>query len=524
MPDWTSSMQQTFEYYRVDPGTWKDVEKLNNIKSSSITRDADTETLESATIDITESVGECYIRVYLITIQNGLKEKHPLGTFLVQTPSSSFNGKIRNVSMDAYSPLLELKEKKPPLGYSILKNESIMDNAYRITRENVTAPVISNKPTEIIGRNLLASSYLKSGTTKELVLSTWASIIITHDNLVKMIEEGQTYTFSYDAELIARTDCPTIYNNAYGFIFYSSKQAKSYDSFYGSPKITNIGDKSSNVFTFTAKSKVPGTSPNYPDDMCVLVHTHRYTTNGGSPVGHDTIRFSNLKIEKGDKATKWSPAPEDSILADPPDDPLYTDFVSNTDDTWLTFLIDLVANAKYEFSLDEMGRVLFSPKQDTASLQPVWTYDDSNSSILYPELNMDHDLYGIPNVVEVIYSNGSNNYYAKVVNDDVNSPISTVNRGREILYRVTDPDLAGTPTNNQVQEYAENLLKELSCLEYSITYTHAYCPVKIGDCIRLNYSRAGLTDIKAKVVSQTIKCEPGCPVTEKAVFTTKLWG
>ena len=35
---------------------------------------------------------------------------------------------------------------------------------------------------------------------------------------------------------------------------------------------------------------------------------------------------------------------------------------------------------------------------------------------------------------------------------------------------------------------------------------------------------AGITDIKAKVVSQSIKCESGCPVTEKAVFTTKLWG
>ena len=24
MPDWTKSMQQTFEYYVVDPNTWKD--------------------------------------------------------------------------------------------------------------------------------------------------------------------------------------------------------------------------------------------------------------------------------------------------------------------------------------------------------------------------------------------------------------------------------------------------------------------------------------------------------------------
>ena len=361
MVNWLESMQQTFEYYIVDPNTWKDIQLIDNVKSCSITRDSETETLGSATISIMESVGECYIRIYLITIQNGVKEKHPLGTFLVQTPSSTYDGRARNVTMDAYTPLLELKENRPPLGYSILKydsanansSESIMSIAKRLTQEHTRAPVIEAK------------------------------------------------------------------NN-----------------------------------------------------------------------------------EK-----------------------LYYDFVANPNsDTWLTFLADLIANAKYIFSLDELGRILFSPKQETASLQPVWTYDDSNSSILYPSLSMDHDLYGIPNVVEVVYSNGSKSFYAKAINDDANSPTSTITRGREITYRDTDPDIVGNPTDVQIQEYANRLLSELSSIEYTITYTHGYCPVRIGDCVRLNYSRAGLTGIKAKVISQTIKCEPGCPVTEKAVFTTKLWG
>lgn len=351
MPDWTSTMQQTFEYYTVDPGTWKDMKKIDDVLSSTINRDLNAETLGSASITIGESLGECYIRIYLITIQNGIKEKHPLGTFLIQTPSYSFDGKIKDVTMDAYTPLLELKENPPPLGYSILKEENIMDRAYAIVREQVRAPVIQ-------------------------------------------------------------------------------------------------------------------------------------TTN---------------------------------------DKTLYTDFVANTTDTWISFIYDLLANAKYTLSLDELGRVLFSPEQDTASLQPVWTYDDTNSSILYPNLDIDHDLYGIPNVVEVIYSNGSEYYYGVAKNTDENSPISIPNRGREITHRVTDPDLVGDPTEEQIQQYAEQLLREMSALEYTITYTHGYCPVRIGDCVRLNYSRAGVYGIKAKVISQSIKCEPGCPVTEKAVFTAELW-
>lgn len=351
MPDWTKTMQQTFEYYMVDPGTWKEIKKIDCVLDSSISRDSTLETLGSASITVSESLSECYIRIYLVTIQNGAKERHSLGTFLVQSPSYSFDGKITNITLDAYTPLLELKENPTPLGYSILKGENILDTAYRIVKEQVRAPVVKTQNDETLSSN----------------------------------------------------------------------------------------------------------------------------------------------------------------------------FVANLNDTWITFVRDLIANAEYSLALDDVGRILFTPNQDTMSLQPIWTYDDSNSSILYPELTVDRDLYGIPNVVEVIYSNGTEYYYGRAVNEDPSSPISTINRGREITHRESNPNLLGNPNQKRIQEYAENLLKELSSLEYTITYTHGYCPVRIGDCVRLNYKRAGINGIKAKVISQNIKCEPGCPVTEKAVFTTELW-
>jgi hypothetical protein len=351
MPDWTKSMQQTFEYYIVDPGTWKDVKMLNNVISCTINRDLETDTLGSATIDINETLGESYVRVYLITIQNGVKERFPLGTFLVQTPSSNYNGTLREVSMDAYTPLIELKENPPPIGYFIPEKENIMQHACSLIDEHMRAPIV-------------------------------------------------------------------------------------------------------------------------------------YTSNAKDLAGN---------------------------------------FVANTDDTWFTFTKDLITLAEYEFALDELGRVLFSPIQDIETLQPVWTYTDNNASILYPELSMNHDLYDIPNVVEVIYTNSGKNFYSRVENNDPNSPISIVNRGRTKLRRVTDPGFSGIPTADEVDEYAEKLLKTLSTVEYSISYSHTYCPVRLGDCIRLNYSRAGITGVKAKVVSQSIRCEPGCPVSEKAIFTTKLW-
>lgn len=351
MTDWLSSMTQEFEYYTVDPGTWREVRKLTEVTSSTINRDLSNDTLGSATIDTTEYIGEEYVRIYLVTVQNGLRERYPLGTFLVQTPSFSFDGMVNDFSLDAYTPLLELNENPPPLGYSLRKGDNIMENAYLICRDHMRGPVI--------------------------------------------------------------------------------------------------------------------------------------------------------------KAVS--------------DDTLYDNFVSNTNDTWLTFVKDLIANANFELGLDEMGRLVFNPKQRVAALSPVWTYDDSNSSILYPELSVDQDIYGVPNVVEVVYSTATTLMYARAVNDDPNSIVSTVSRGREILYRETSPMFSGTPTQKLLDDYAAQLLKEKSALEFSIKYKHGYCPVRVGDCVRLNYDRAGITGVKAKVTSQSIDCTPGCQVSETATYSINLW-
>ena len=58
MPDWTKSMQQSYEYYTVEPTTLADIKRLDNVKRAKFTRELDAETLGSATIDVTNSVGE----------------------------------------------------------------------------------------------------------------------------------------------------------------------------------------------------------------------------------------------------------------------------------------------------------------------------------------------------------------------------------------------------------------------------------------------------------------------------------
>ena len=45
MIDWTQSMNQTYEYYVVNPSTWRDGDKIQNVKTASIVRDSTVETL-----------------------------------------------------------------------------------------------------------------------------------------------------------------------------------------------------------------------------------------------------------------------------------------------------------------------------------------------------------------------------------------------------------------------------------------------------------------------------------------------
>ena len=353
MIDWTKSMSQTFEYYKVDPISWGITEKLDTVISSSVTFDIDSESISSANITLSESVGEIYVRIYLICNQDDIDYRFCLGTYLIQTPNISFNGTINNISVDAYSPLLELKEKYTPIGYYIPKNTGILDTVGHICRDVIRPPVVIASDTE------------------------------------------------------------------------------------------------------------------------------------------------QTKMESG--------------------------FVSEVNETYLAFLSSALKVADYRFDLDDEGRILFTPIDKLTYIRPVWTYNDDNSSILYPDITSEKDLYGIPNVVEVLYSSGTEKVFARAENHDPTSPTSIESRGREIVHRNTSPPFSIAPLQTVLDQYAERTLENMSMLKNTITYKHGYCSVRVGDGVRINYEKAGIKNVIAKVIKQSISCEPGCPVEETAIFMSTLY-
>ena len=371
MIDWTKSMSQTYEFYVVNPYTGMNKEKLYNVTGASITRDLQSDTQVSGSIEYDGELDEAYVRVYLVAEQGEEHEKIPLITMLCQTPSTSYNGKYKKTSITGYSPLIELQNCYPPFGYTFPKAG--------------TTPLTNDDPYRL-------------------------------DNLIQSLCDDNMRT-----------------------------------------TVLSIGEDLSD----TQRAKM--TEP---------------------------------------------------IVTDP-------------QQTWFEVISQLIGLTDYMFRVTPLGVTYFEKKPKLSRMAPIWTYDTENSSILSADISIDRDIYGIPNVIEVIVTSISGSIMnVSVENNDTNSPTSIPSRGRRVVSRIINPeDIGKLPPNSEdkLREYAKDKLEKVNELTYTISYKHGYCDVNIGDCVKINYPEAGIDNIKALVINQKIDCKTGCEVEETAIFTRKLF-
>lgn len=160
------------------------------------------------------------------------------------------------------------------------------------------------------GRNLLPSYnekylgqiYEKVTNTHNFTLSEWAKSIYRDDFIHSKLIPGETYTLTFDTEIIELSNKPSYVLNV-GLILYDRNTLKTLVNAY--EKIERVvGNKNHKSVTFTFEQG------NYN----ILAYTNLSSQNGtsdGKPYESDTVRFTNLKLEKGNVATDWTPAPED---------------------------------------------------------------------------------------------------------------------------------------------------------------------------------------------------------------------
>ena len=199
------------------------------------------------------------------------------------------------------------------------------------------------------------------------------------------------------------------------------------------------------------------------------------------------------------------------------------DYVANTDDTWLDFIVSVMRqnNISYGITPEGVFYIYEAFKYDRCPSTYFFTTDDK--SIILPNVSYTQDIYNIPNVVEVYTSNAKGYNCVRIINDGPNATSVTA-RGREIVYRETSPSILGIPSDEEITIYATKLLESLSTIKVELSFEHAYVPeVNIGDTITIDYPEAGIFGQKALVLDQQLDCSQGLIVSTTASFERQYW-
>lgn len=132
---------------------------------------------------------------------------------------------------------------------------------------------------------------------------------------------------------------------------------------------------------------------------------------------------------------------------------------------------------EWRMRLDGYGNIFIEPY----NYNSVATFDALENDVIEPSLSVTYDWFNCPNVYRAVLDDT----YAVARDDDPNSVLSTVNRGREIWVEDSSVYLQEGET---LSEYAEKMLLTSQQSSTSISYDRRFDPsVYISDAIRLNY-------------------------------------
>ena len=160
----------------------------------------------------------------------------------------------------------------------------------------------------------------------------------------------------------------------------------------------------------------------------------------------------------------------------------------------------------WRIRIDGMGNIHVLSKATEISAR----FDTINNDVIEPSIQKEYDWFECPNVFRAV----SGDISATVVDDDPNSPLSTVSRGREIWMEETNCDNA---EGESITEYAMRRLKEEQQVGMKISYDRRYNPdVYTADYVYLNYPSQGIVGTFV-VTSQNIELGYGAKTSEEVM-------
>lgn len=167
----------------------------------------------------------------------------------------------------------------------------------------------------------------------------------------------------------------------------------------------------------------------------------------------------------------------------------------------LKIVNELLAFAGYQSAnVNGYGNVTFVKQSDVTKSQPVYTFSDDETSILYSNIKDSRDWYSTPNVVICTSTSQDKTMAATAVNNNPKDPYSTVSRKREIA-RVEE--ISDIPDYKALQAKADLLLQTSSLRMQHVEFASGFVPINVGDVIALDIQSANL-DGKYSVQSMSI--------------------
>jgi len=183
---------------------------------------------------------------------------------------------------------------------------------------------------------------------------------------------------------------------------------------------------------------------------------------------------------------------------------LSTSIIAEDAETRLTMVDKVLDAIDWRIRIDGDGTINVEPKP----LEPVVAFDPLENDVIETELKISADWYSCPNVYLAI-----NEDMAGIARDDSpDSPLSTVNRGREVWMVDSSCELS---QNESIGQYAQRKLDEAQQIQRTAEYDRRYFPdVVPGDLVRLHYPAQNLDGV-FNVTSQSIELGYGARTSEQ---------
>lgn len=189
---------------------------------------------------------------------------------------------------------------------------------------------------------------------------------------------------------------------------------------------------------------------------------------------------------------------------------------SEVGDTKLDMVNDLLDLAGFRAAkTDPMGRVILRKYVTPSEQSPIWSFSEGPTAKFEREMTDERDITDAANHVVVRYESEEHVYVGEAYDDDPDSDLSTVSRGRVITasYEYTSDPVGNSDSERQAyaNQRAQTLLATAQSTIHRVTISHAYAPVTVNDVVSLSYP-SGEVSGNFEVRVQKLKLAGGCPV------------